>query len=59
MHTQDTTSAALQWFFVMFSNRPDLQDKIIEEVDQVLPDLREPDYADIQQLVFLEAVRVG
>ena len=30
--------------------------RLIEEIDQALPDNREPQYEDLQNLVFLEAV---
>lgn len=59
----ETTAAALTWAWFLLSRDERAERKLHEEVDRVLPDLREPTSADIPRLeytnkVFTETLRL-
>jgi cytochrome P450 len=51
----DTTSAALAWFWYCLASNPDVEKKVIQEIDEKLEG-RLPTYADLPKLKYLELV---
>jgi cytochrome P450 len=49
----DTTSAALAWFWYVLANHPDVERRVLSEIDGVLGD-RPPTYDDTHRLRYLE-----
>ncbi|TMW62727.1 hypothetical protein Poli38472_005345 [Pythium oligandrum] len=57
---RDTTSQSMSWFFLNLSKRPDVAQKIREEIAAVAPELASgkisvPTMEQVQQMTFLEA----
>lgn len=62
MAGHETTSNALTWTFYLLAKHPEIQNRLFNEINQVL-DGRAPKYTDLQQLkytemVFKEAMRI-
>ncbi|KAI3889547.1 hypothetical protein MKX03_019648 [Papaver bracteatum] len=49
---QDTTSAALTWFFWLVSCNPQVEKEILKEINQTA---EEPNYDDVKDMVYLQA----
>ena len=49
----DTTSAALGWTFYLISTHPDVEEKVIQEINEVLGDKPYPEYDDMAKLKYL------
>jgi len=49
----DTTSAALSWTFFLISTHPEVEEKVIEEINTVLGDKQYPDADDLKNLRYL------
>ncbi|XP_064599609.1 uncharacterized protein LOC135466162 [Liolophura sinensis] len=52
----DTTSTAMLWMFQELALNPDVQDKLLAEVESVVPDGKIPTYQDLQKMPYLKAV---
>ncbi|KAI8775183.1 cytochrome P450 3A56 [Biomphalaria glabrata] len=52
----ETTSTALTSILYLLARHPDIQDKLIEEVDQVMQGQTEPRYEDLSKLVYMTQV---
>lgn len=51
----DTTAYTFQWCLVALANRPDIQKRLQEEIDAVIPKERAPTLQDQSKLTYLEA----
>ncbi|KAI3900124.1 hypothetical protein MKW98_001024 [Papaver atlanticum] len=49
---QDTTSAALTWFFWLVSSNPEVEKEILKEINQIGD---EPGYDDVKDMVYIHA----
>ncbi|KAI3846875.1 hypothetical protein MKX03_008468 [Papaver bracteatum] len=49
---QDTTSAALPWFFWLVSSNPEVEKEILKEINQIGD---EPGYNDVKDMVYIHA----
>ncbi|MCL7026336.1 hypothetical protein MKW94_025386 [Papaver nudicaule] len=49
---QDTSSAALTWFFWLVSCNPDVEKEILKEINQIA---EEPGYDDVKDMVYIHA----
>ncbi|KAI3905791.1 hypothetical protein MKW92_024547 [Papaver armeniacum] len=49
---QDTTSAALTWFFWLVSSNPGVEKEILNEINQIA---EEPGYDDIKDMIYIHA----
>lgn len=56
MAGHETTAVALTWISVLLAQHPHVQDKVIAELREVLPDNKLPDYMDIRQMQYLRCV---
>lgn len=52
----DTTGSGLQWILYAVAQRPEVEARIIEEVDQVLGDRLSPDWNDLKSFPYLAMV---
>lgn len=52
----DTTSSSITWALYMLACHPSAQERVQRELADVLGDKAMPDYADVKQLPFLDAV---
>ncbi|KAL0920959.1 hypothetical protein M5K25_007979 [Dendrobium thyrsiflorum] len=55
MAGRDTTSSALTWFFWLVSTHPDVEEKIINEINMLIRSEEEMSYESLKQLSYLEA----
>ncbi|EFC38882.1 predicted protein [Naegleria gruberi] len=51
----DTSSNTLSWFFYEVGRRPDIQKRIREEIDRILPNGKAPTLEDYNSLIYLNA----
>lgn len=49
----DTTSSALAWTVYLISTHPEVEEKVVAEINQVLGDKSVPDFEDLSQLRYL------
>ncbi|KAI3956914.1 hypothetical protein MKX01_000948 [Papaver californicum] len=49
---QDTTSAALTWFFWLVASNPEAEKEILKEINQIV---EEPGYDDVKDMVYIHA----
>jgi len=49
----ETTSNSLSFFFKWMAEQPDIQKRVHQEVDELLPNLKKPDYEDVKKMVYL------
>ncbi len=56
MAGHETTAVALTWISVLLARHPHIQDKVIEELCEVLPNGKMPDYYDVRQMQYLRCV---
>jgi cytochrome P450 len=49
----DTTSAALSWTFYLISLHPEVEKKVLAEIEEVLGDKKHPDYEDMAKFKYL------
>ena len=52
----DTTGSGLQWMLYVIAQHPEVEAKIIEEVDRVLGDRLEPDWEDLKSFPYMTKV---
>ncbi|EDV25744.1 Cytochrome P450 3A14 [Trichoplax sp. H2] len=52
----DTTAATLTYAVFSLATNPDVQDKLIEEIDQHCPDVSNLTYNDVQKLTYMDMV---
>ena len=52
----ETSSTTLQFLVYEISQRPEVQEKLVEEIAQVVGDTSQPSYSDCQNLKYMEAV---
>lgn len=54
----DTTSAAISWSLFLLGSHPDIQDKVLEEIDEILDGNRDrdPTMKELMEMKYLECV---
>ncbi|XP_076032341.1 cytochrome P450 2L1-like [Oratosquilla oratoria] len=52
----DTVALTLRWFILYMCQYPEVQRKVQEEIDDVLPDKRQPSWEDKKKMPYTEAV---
>ncbi|KAI0515609.1 hypothetical protein KFK09_008274 [Dendrobium nobile] len=55
MAGRDTTSSALTWFFWLVSTHPDVEEKIINEINKLIRSEEDMSYESLKKLSYLEA----
>ncbi|CAG8472678.1 11677_t:CDS:10 [Paraglomus brasilianum] len=53
---RDTTAQALSWMFYRICTRPDVEERLLNEINTVLDGKAAPDYEDIHLMKYTEAV---
>jgi cytochrome P450 len=50
----DTTSAALGWSFYLISTHPEVEAKVMEEIESILGDKQYPSFEDLKNMKYLD-----